>query len=47
MAHQRLGHKAEAATALMRLRDLGKKRPGRRDEDALSFLSEAETPLAP
>src|SRR5262249_19690875 len=39
MAHQRLGHKAEAATVLNRLRDLAKRHAGRSDEDALLFLS--------
>jgi tetratricopeptide (TPR) repeat protein len=47
MAHQRLGHKAEAATVLIRLRVLAQRHAGRKDEDALLFLSEAETLLAP
>jgi eukaryotic-like serine/threonine-protein kinase len=47
MAHHRLGHKAQAATALDRLRDLVKKSPARMDEEALVFLREAETLLAP
>src|SRR5262249_17964160 len=47
MAHQRLGHKAEAAMVLIRGRDLAKRRAGRMDEDALLFLREAETLLAP
>jgi WD40 repeat protein len=45
MAHLRLGHKAEALTALAGLRDLMKKQRQRMYEEALAFLAEAETLL--
>jgi tetratricopeptide (TPR) repeat protein len=47
MAHQRLAHKAEAAAALNRLRHLMKQSRFRIDQEALTFLAEAEALLAP
>jgi hypothetical protein len=47
MAHQRLGHKAEAARALGRLRDLMKQSRFSIDQEALAYLAEAEALLAP
>jgi WD40 repeat protein len=47
MAHQRLGHTVEAQAALNRLRDLMKSPPHSMHEEALAFLAEAETLIAP
>jgi tetratricopeptide (TPR) repeat protein len=47
LAHQGLAHKAEAAAALDRLRKLMKQSRLRIDQEALTFLAEAESLLAP